>query len=181
MTRLAPLPREAMTEEQAAVLDEIVARGGRLGGPYEAYIRIPKFMRLNQQMGDYLRTNSLAPRLRLLAVLLVVRHWNARFAWATNAREAVGAGIAQDIVDAINRRARPTLENELDRRVYDLVTGLLEQRKIPDDTYRRAEKALGETTLADLVVTVGFYGMVCTTLASFDVDPPAAAEQRLLA
>jgi len=31
----------------------------RLGGPYEAYIRIPKFMRLNQQMPESHRISSM--------------------------------------------------------------------------------------------------------------------------
>ena len=180
MTRLAPLQRSGMNEEQGAVFDEIVAKGGRLGGPYEAYIRIPGFMRLNQQVGDYLRSNSLSPRVRLLAVLLVVRHWNAAFAWATNAREALAAGLGQDVVEAINRNARPPLHDATDQVVYELVTELLKQKRVSDETYRRAGERLDETALVDLVATVGFYGMVCTTLTCFAVEPPPNAEQKLL-
>ncbi len=169
-----------MNQDQAAVFDDIVAKGGRLGGPYEAYIRIPRFMRLNQQMGDYLRSTSLTPRLRLLAALLVIRHWGARFAWATNAKEAIGAGLGQQIVDAINHKVRPVMENATDQLVCDLLTELLDKKKIGDEVYWQAAGALGETVLTDLVVTVGFYGMVCATLVSFDIDPPANAEQCLI-
>ncbi len=115
-----------------------------------------------------------------LAALLVIRHWGARFAWVTNAKEAVGAGLGQKIVDAINHKVRPVLEKATDQLVYDLVTELLDTKGLGDETYRRAAGVLGETVLIDLVVTAGFYGMVCTTLVSFDVDPPANAEQCLL-
>ena len=97
MSRLAPIAPEQRTPAQAAVVKDIEARGGRLSGPYTAYIRIPEFMDLNQRMGDYLRKNSLAPRLRSLIVLRTVGHWGAKYAWAVNKRSALKEGMA-DIV-----------------------------------------------------------------------------------
>ena len=137
-------------------------------------------MRLNQQMGDYLRSTSLTPRQRLFAALLVIRYWGARFAWATNAKEALGVGLGQQTIDAINHKMRPALENAADQLVYDLVTDLLDKKQISDEAYRRLVAVLGETVLTDLIATVGFYGMVCTTLVCFDIDPPANAEQCLI-
>jgi 4-carboxymuconolactone decarboxylase len=180
MARLKSLSREEMNADQAATFDAIVASGGRLGGPYEAYIRIPPFMRLNQQMGNYLRSNSLSPRLRLIAVLLVVRHWGAGFAWAANAREALKEGLSQEVVDAINRKQRPQFHSPIDRVVFELVSELMASSSISDGTYERAAKELGETTLVDLIATVGFYNMVCITLVSFNIEPPGNAEQMLL-
>ncbi len=80
MTRIRSLEREDMNSEQIAIYDEIVASGGRLGGPYTAYIQIPRFMKLNQEMGNYLRSNTLDPRLRQLAAIITIRYWGAKFA-----------------------------------------------------------------------------------------------------
>jgi 4-carboxymuconolactone decarboxylase len=180
MARLKSLSREEMNADQAATFDAIVAAGGRLGGPYEAYIRIPPFMRLNQQMGNYLRSNSLLPRLRLIAVLLVVRHWGAGFAWAANAREALKEGLSQDVVDAINRKQIPIFHGLGDEVVFDLVSELLASNSVSEGTYSRAVTELGETTLVDLIVTVGFFNMVCITLVSFNIEAPENSDQTLL-
>lgn len=180
MSRMKPLAREDMNDEQAAVYDEIIDKGGRLGGPYGAYIRIPRFMKLNQDMGDYLRSNSLDPKLRQLAGILSIRHWGAKFPWAMNAREAVKQGLAQEIVDAINSGETPNFSNEDEEIVYNLVSELLANKVISDATYARGAEFFGDETLTDIIVTAGFYGMVSMTVVSVDVQPPPDAEQKLL-
>lgn len=180
MSRMKPLAREDMNDEQAAVYDEIVGNGGRLGGPYGAYIRIPRFMKLNQDMGDYLRSNSLDPKLRQLAGILSIRHWGAKFPWAMNAREAVKQGLSQDIVDSINKGETPSFVNEDEEIVYELVSELLSNRLISDATYARSAAYFGDENLTDIIVTAGFYSMVSMTVVSVDVQPPPDAEQVLL-
>ena len=57
---------------------------------------------------------------------------------------------------------------------------LLASKVISDETYARASDTLGEESLVDLVVTVGFFSMVSMTLVSFGIDPPPNAAQRLI-
>lgn len=180
MPRMTIPPREEMNDEQGAVYDEIVNAGGRLGGPYGAYIRIPRFMKLNQDMGDYLRSNTLDPRLRQLAAIVAIRHWSAKFPWATNAQAAVDAGLSQDVVDAINRRDRPDFGDEQESLVFDIASELLEQKTVSDATYKKGVDEFGETTMVDIIVTTGFYSMVCMTVVTIQTDPPANAKQALL-
>ena len=75
MSRIKPIPPEAMNPEQTAAYKAIESRGGRLSGPYTVYLRIPEFMKLNQDMGDYLRKNSLGDRMRQMIVLRTLKHW----------------------------------------------------------------------------------------------------------
>lgn len=180
MTRIRPLKREEMNSEQIAIYDEIVAKGGRLGGPYTAYIRIPRFMKLNQEMGNYLRSNTLEPRLRQLAAIITIRYWGAKFAWAMNARDAIEQGVSPDIVEAINHRQRPAFDKADEEVVYDVVNELLSEKVISDETYSRSVDTLGEETMVDLIVTTGFFSMVSMTLVSFNIDPPPDAEQQLI-
>ena len=180
MTRMPQLKREEMNEEQGAVYDEIVNRGGRIGGPYGAYIRIPRFMRLNQEMGDYLRSNGLPPKLRQLAAILAIRFWGGRYAWAANARNAVGEGLDQSIVDAINERRPPRFADDDEKAVYEVVTELLETKGISDETYDAAERRFGQEHLVNIIVTAGFFSMVCMTTNSVQVSPPDDAEQVLI-
>jgi hypothetical protein len=46
------------------------------------------------------------------------------------------------------------------------------RRTLDDATYSRALAALGEQRLVDLVITVGFFSMVGTTLRAFEIDRP---------
>ena len=180
MTRIRSLEREDMNSEQIAIYDEIVASGGRLGGPYTAYIQIPRFMKLNQEMGNYLRSNTLDPRLRQLAAIITIRYWGAKFAWAMNAKDAITQGVSPDIVEAINHQQRPAFDKADEEVVYDAVNELLSEKVISDTAYNRSADILGEETLVDLIVTIGFFSMVSMTLVSFNIDPPLDAEHRLI-
>jgi 4-carboxymuconolactone decarboxylase len=174
MTRLKDLQPGDMSPEQGKVHRDIEASGGRLGGPYTAYIRIPRFMRLNQDMGDYLRSNSLPARLRSLIVLNTVKHWGATYAFAVNKRSALKEGLDNDIVEAIEQGREPKLADARDIAAVAVAKELLQTRTLSEATYRRAVEVLGEESLVDVVVTTGFYSMVSMTLNAFDVDPPSA-------
>lgn len=93
MMRLKILQREDMNAEQKKLCEEIEAVDGRVrGGPYWAYIHIPKFMRLHNEMSRYLRSCSLTGRERQIAVLAVVRHWDAKYPWAVQVRASLAEG-----------------------------------------------------------------------------------------
>jgi 4-carboxymuconolactone decarboxylase len=180
MTRFEPLSREQMNQEQGNIYDDIAARGGRLGGPYTALIRIPRFMKLQQEMGDYPRDNSLSGRERQLAVLRTVRHWNAAYAWAVQERASLGIGLEPDVIDAINAGETPELANRAERAIHQVAGELLAGRGLGDDAYDRAVQALGLERLTDVIATVGFFSLVSCTLNGFDIDPPEDAPARLM-
>lgn len=173
MARLKPIRPEDMTPAQASAYQAIEAKGGRLGGPYSALIRIPEFMLLHQEMGDNLRKSSLGERLRKIIVLTTVKHWGAKYAWAVNVRSAEKDGMERAIIDAIGEGREPVLSDAKERIVYRIARELLEKRSLVDATYKEAIDLLGETGTADAVATTGFYSLVSMTLIAFDVDPPA--------
>ena len=173
MSRLEPLPPDKMDPEFARYFEDLIRAGGRTGGPYTAYMRNPLFFKINQAMGDAIRANSLTPTERQIAVLATVRHYNARYAWAVQARAALAAGVAREVIDAINDRRRPQLAQAGELAAWEVADALASKRAIDDVTYSRALAALGEQRLVDVVVTVGFFSMVGTTLRAFEIDPPA--------
>ena len=172
MTRMIPLTRENMDDRQKDVFDEITSNGGRIGGPYIAYIRTPEFMELNQKMGNALRSNTLKAKLRLLTAITVIRYWGAEFPWAMNARDAASEDISQEIIDTINKGKRPILEDPTEQLVFDFATELLETKNISDQTYKLASKLLDEESLVCLIETIGFYSMVCMTALCIRVQAP---------
>lgn len=181
MTRFKVLEREEMNEEQRRLVDDIVAQEGRVrGGPYTAYIRNPKFMRLHQDMSYYHRTcSALTPRERQIAVLAVCRHWDAHYPWAVQVRASLAAGVEPAIADAINRGDRPALADPGEQAAYDVAVELMTTHRVSDATYANAEALFGLPKLVDLVSAVGFFSMVCCTANAFDITPPEDAPARL--
>lgn len=179
MTRLTTLKREDMQGEQAKVYDEIAAQNGLLGGPYTAYIRIPKFMRLNHEIGRYLRANSVSAQLRHVIVLTVVRFWRSKFAWAVNVRNALEVGVTQSVIDAINEGRQDAITEPDFRKAYELTVELLNSKQLSDKNYADALAHFGEERLVDIIATIGFYCSVALTLIAFEVTPPAHLPHKL--
>jgi 4-carboxymuconolactone decarboxylase len=179
MTRIKVLKREEMNAEQGQVYDAIKAAGGPVGGPYYAYIRNPKLMRVCQDVSGTLRETALSGRERQIATLVAVRHWGAKYPWAVQVRASLQAGLDQATIDAINARKTPKLDNAREKAVYDLATELLAYKGLSEATYANAEKLFGVEQLVAVVATVGWFCMVSCTANAFDITPPDDAPARI--
>lgn len=179
MTRIRILNRTDMNAEQGRVYDEVKAAGGPVGGPYYAYIRNPKLMRISQDLGNCLRDSSLSGRERQIAILTVIRHWGAKYPWAVQVRGSLTAGVDQDTIDAINARRAPRLDKPRERLAYEVATELMTKHGMSDATYDAAAKAFSEEELVALVAVIGQFSMVSCTANAFDITPPDEAPARL--
>ena len=171
MARIDPLKREDMNDEQGQIYDETAAQGGHLGGPHGIYIRVPELFKLNQEFNNYTRANHLSTRLRQLAAIVAVRRWNGAYAWGAQARDALKAGISQEIVDAVNKRKMPDLDDADDRAIYEAAVELAESGALSDASFEQAVAQLGFNRLLDLVALVGFYTAISLTVNVFEVAP----------
>ena len=172
MSRIKELSPADMTQDQLELYESTRVSGALLGGPNIPYLRIPKFMRLNQATVGYLRSNSLPPRLRQFAVLRTVKFWGAKFAWAYHVPASLKEGVEQDIIDDIEKGREPVSASPKDKAVLRICTELLETHRLSDKAYQTAIDMFGETGLADIVATTGFYSMTSLTLNAFEIDPP---------
>ncbi len=175
MTRIKVLDRAEMNDEQGRVFDEAAKAGNPTGGPYWAYIRTPKLMRVNQELAATVRGGGLSGRERQIAVLTVVRHWGAKFPWAAQVRASLAAGLDQPTIDAINAGRTPELADPREALAHKLAKELLENKGLSTATYEAAAKAFPEDQLVTLVAAVGQFSMVCCTANAFDISPPDGA------
>jgi len=76
MARIAILDRADMNAEQARVYDAAKQSSGIVGGPYYAYIRLPKLFEACQNLRASLSSGSLSAREQQIVNLVVARHWN---------------------------------------------------------------------------------------------------------
>ena len=174
MTRIATLDRADMNVEQARVYDAAKASSGIVGGPYTAYIRLPKLFEACQNLRASLAPGPLSRREQQIVNLVVARHWNARYPWFAQVRGALAVGIEQSVIDAINAREIPKLADARERTCFVVARELLADKGLRDETYAAAQDTMGLEALVALVASTGSFSMTCLTANTFGIDPPPA-------
>lgn len=196
MSRLTPLTRDAADPEQQEVWDSIVdSRGGALRlvgpegglvGPFNAMVTSPGMGARMAELGGAVRfANRLDPKLKELAICTAGVRWKAEFEWWAHRRLGIEAGLSESVLDAMADGGEPSFEAEGhadgdaedQAAVYAFARQLVENGRVDDETYRRAVERLGEPSVVDLVITVGYYSLVCFTLNAFEVPLPDGVEQ----
>ena len=115
MARIATMDRAKMNAEQARVYDAAKQSSGIVGGPYYAYIRLPKLFEACQNLRASLSSGPLSAREQQIVNLAVARHWNARYPWFAQVRRSLAVGIDQTVIDAINSHKTPALSDPRER------------------------------------------------------------------
>src|SRR5262252_11203813 len=118
MARIPIIDRAAMNAEQARVYDEAKRSSGIVGGPYYAYIRLPKLFEACQNLRDCLSSGPLSRREQQIVNLAVARHWSAPYPWYAQARNSLAVGVEQAVIDAINARKAPALADARERTCF---------------------------------------------------------------
>jgi 4-carboxymuconolactone decarboxylase len=173
MARIPIIDRVDMTAEQARVYDKAKNSSGIVGGPYYAYIRLPKLFEACQNLRECLASEPLSRREQQIVNLTVARHWNARYPWFAQVRRSLSVGLDQAIIDAINARKTPSLADARERTCLAVSSELLANKRLSDETYAAAEQVMGLESLVALVALIGSFSMTCLTATTFAIDPPA--------
>jgi 4-carboxymuconolactone decarboxylase len=174
MARIAILDRADMDAEQARVYDAAKQSSGIVGGPYYAYIRLPKLFAACQGLRECLSSGPLSRREQQIVNLVVARHWNARYPWFAQVRRSLSVGIDQAVIDAINAHKTPNLTDAREKTCFTVASELLASKGLSDQTYNVAEKTMGLENLVALVASIGSFSMTCMTAGTFGIEPPAA-------
>ena len=173
MARIPILDRADMNAEQVRVYDAAKEAKAPLGGPYYAYIQLPKLFEAAQKLRGSLSSGPLSAREQQIVNLVVARHWNARYPWYAQVRNALAMGFAQAVIDAINARQDPNLSDAREKTCFAVARELVAKWGLSEQTYTAAEKTLGLEHLVALVATTGSFSMTCMTANTFGIDPPA--------
>src|SRR5262249_24033548 len=151
--------RAAMNADQARVYDAAEKAKSPVGGPFTAYIRLPKLFEAAQGLRESLAHGPLSPREQEIVNLTVARHWRARYPWFAQARRSLSVGISQAVIDAINARQTPDLPDARERICHQVARDLLANKTLGDQTYTAAEKTMGLESMVALVASTGSFSM----------------------
>lgn len=164
--RLSMPERELLTQAQEKAIQQITSGPrGALVGPFVPLLRSPELMTRLQLVGEYLRYDSvLDDDLFELAVLVVARRWDQQFEWGHHQPIALAKGVPAGAIDDVEGGWRPQSGRPELGVVWDVAQGLLVAGGIDDDVYGAAVGALGEQSMIELVVAVGYYTTLALTM-----------------
>jgi 4-carboxymuconolactone decarboxylase len=179
--RFAPLTWEQMSEAQKGMMRHVLdgPRTGT-GGPFNVMLRSPVMGDFAQELGAQVRfSSSLPAALREMAILMSARHWTAHYEWNAHKTAALSAGLDPKIVAAIAAGEKPSPAAAAEAALYDFCAELLDTKEVSDATFAAAKAALGEQGIAEVIFTLGYYGLVAMLLNVDEYPLPDGVEPEL--
>lgn len=187
MTRLPLLLPSQLDTAQRRVYDAVV--GGRraggpqhfslrlddgsLTGPFNALLYAPEVGERLSALGEAIRFDtSLTAREREIAILAVAAARRASFEWYAHERVGRASGLTDGELRALHEGEDPRFSDERESAVLRVVRQLVARGELDEQTYGAVVKALGEKTLVEIVVLVGYYELLALLLAAFHVGVP---------
>lgn len=169
-TRLTEIAAADMTAEQKGAAERISKMIYGLHGPYAVWIQRPKLAEAMLGVLHALRDEGILPRrMRMMATITVIRHWGADYAWGVNKPLALDAGVPESVVAAVESRQKPIFTDANDELAYAVATELLNDRRLSDETFGRAQSTLGDGQLTELVAAVGYFSAVALSVVAYDI------------
>ena len=174
MPRIADIVPDALTPEQRAVYDAMVAGPrGQVQGPLRVWLTSPTLAEKTQALGTFCRFGSSLPaRLSELAILVTGAHWQAGFEWFVHAPVGIAAGLDPAAVEAIRVGATPAFDRDDDAAIYAFASEVWNTNRVSAATYARAITLFGEKTVVELTSLLGYYAIVSMTINVFELAVP---------
>lgn len=164
----------ALNAAQKAVYDEVAGGPrGRVRGPTQVWLHSPELAGQAHKVGEYLRWGAgFEPRVRELVILVTARHFDADYIWFNHRTVAAEAGLAEDVIAAIEHRRTPDFAADDEAAVYAFASEILTNHRVSDPTLRRIVEHFGERGAVDLGALIGYYHLGAISLEL--VRPPLA-------
>lgn len=184
--RLRRLTPAELGPEQAALYDAIAGgprasgpqhfaladRTGALEGPFGLMLHAPGLGTPLQELGAAIRyRTSLSDRHREIAILLVAVATSSEFEWHAHVRVGLAAGLGADELSALAAGSFVPAD-PVEAALVAVCRAVLEDVPLDDEEYAAHRASLGERTLLELVVLVGYYRTLASMLALFTVATP---------
>ncbi|WP_420638649.1 carboxymuconolactone decarboxylase family protein [Candidatus Poriferisocius sp.] len=151
----------------------LIDENGALVGPFNVLLFSPRVGNVIQRLGAALRFHTeLSAPVRELAILAVATYHDCEFERWAHESIARRVGLTDEQVAALRAGTQPDLDQADLMAAYDVCQSILHDRSISDDVYRRAEEEFGQDRLVELLMVVGYYGLLAQLMSAFEVQPP---------
>ena len=174
--RFCETPVADMAADTKEAYDFTKRLRGVVPGPHRIWLANPPLSTTIVPTGDYYQHHSTLTKAEIEIVTnLINAHW--RSAYASYEHEKIGERQGQLDPQKLQRLIAGlpvAFDDPRQEVVYEVASALVQSRPVSLGLYRKAKERIGDAGLVDVAVLIGWFTMVCMTLAAFDV--PANAD-----
>jgi len=150
---------------------------GLVPGPHRIWLANPTLSKMIVPTGEYYQRRSTLTKAEIEIVTNLV---NARWlsAYASYEHEKIGevqGHLDPEKVQRLIAGLPVSFDDPREEVVYQVAYALVQSRPVSLGLYRKAKERIGDAGLVDVAVLIGWFTMVCMTLAAFDVPADADA------
>ena len=140
--------------------------------PFAALLNSPDAASRVAMLGDQLRyvSPTISPDVREIITLTTARVLKCRYVWTHHCDSAKEAGVRDEVVEAIREGGPPRRLLQKESVFLQFTRELLEDKRVRDATYGAVEHLLGQQGIVDLIVTIGYYAMLCLAVNALEID-----------
>jgi len=121
-------------------------------------------------LANYFMTKSpLEPRLRELAVLILMKRLDSEYGFVRHIDIAQRAGLTRAQIDAIGAYQTSPLFSDDDKLILRYADDLTMKARVDDDLFARVEKLIGKQNILELTAAVAFWNMMARNLNALQV------------
>jgi 4-carboxymuconolactone decarboxylase len=155
----------------------VADEAGRFQGPFNAMLHYPEVGLPLQELGAMLRFRGLLPaRPRELVILIVAASWESEFEWWAHVRIGMQIGVTDDEIDAIRTSAPLELDDPVEQAAVDVARAATTRGDLDQDEYVRAQDALGDRMLIEVLTLVGYYALLALQMRVHRVPLPEGVD-----
>ena len=172
MARVPLLNRDDLQPNKKEFFDQIAALRGHVARPFSALLNSPDIAASVARVGDLLRYTSptIPEDIREIITLTTAKAFDCQYMWTHHVVSAKQSGITEEVIEVI--RDEPTPRKLLPKQAVfvQFTRELIERKKVRDSTYSAVDHLLGQAGTVDLIVTIGYYSMLCIAINALEIE-----------
>ena len=173
--RFQETPVAEMPAEMKDAYDFTKRLRGLVPGPHRIWLANPALSKTIVPTGAYFQKHSTLTKAEIEIVTnLITARW--RSAYASYEHEKIGeeqGHLDPEKVQRLIAGLPVSFDDPREEIVYQVAYALVQPRPVSLGLYRKAKERIGDAGLVDVAVLIGWFTMVCMTLAAFDVPADA--------
>ena len=173
--RFQETPVAEMPAEMKDAYDFTKGLRGLVPGPHRIWLANPALSKTIVPTGAYFQKHSTLTKAEIEIVTnLITARW--RSAYASYEHEKIGEEQGHLDPEKVQRMIAGlpvSFDDPREEIVYQVAYALVQPRPVSLGLYRKAKERIGDAGLVDVAVLIGWFTMVCMTLAAFDVPADA--------
>lgn len=173
MARIPYVEREAATGEVKDLYDAFAKQFNRdqIPNVVKALSNSPGLAKRVFALANYFMNESaLDPRLRELAVLILMKRLNCTYGFGRHIEIAERAGLSRAQIDGIGDYHASPLFSEEDKLILRYADELTQKAQVDDQLFQQVQNQIGRQSTLELTAATAFWNMMARNLNALQVE-----------